>query len=98
MRELVADKGFDSTAFRRELTKRGIKTCLPTRKYAKRRKRGAPPRFSAESYSERWRVERCFAWFDNCRRLVVRCERSLHRYKAFCVLACILLCINRILK
>ena len=98
MQELIADKGFDSAAFRRELRQRGIKSCIPTRKYTKRRKLGAPPRFSAESYSERWSVERCFAWFDNCRRLVVRYERGLHRYKAFCVLACILLCINRILK
>ena len=98
MQELLADKGFDSAAFRRELRRRGIKTCIPTRKYAKRRKRGAPPRISAASYSERWSVERCFARFDNCRRLVVRDERGLHRYKAFCVPACILLCVNRILK
>ncbi len=98
MTELVADKGFDSAAFRRELTGRGIKTCIPQRKYKRRRKRGQPPRFSAASYAERWRVERCFAWFDNCRRLVVRYERGLHRYKAFCVLACIMLCVNRILK
>jgi transposase len=67
MRELTADKGFDSAAFRRELSGRGIETCIPTRKYARRRKRGAPPRFSVASYAERWRVERCFAWFDNCR-------------------------------
>ena len=98
MTELVADKGFDSAALRRELTARGIKTCIPTRKYKRRRKRGQPPRFSSASYAERWRVERCFAWFDNCRRLVVRYERALHRYKAFCVLACIMLSVNRILK
>ncbi len=98
MIELVADKGFDSAALRRQLTKRGIKTCIPTRQYKHRRKRGQPPRFSSASYAERWRVERCFAWFDNCRRFVVRYERGLHRYKAFCVLACILLCVNRILK
>jgi transposase len=98
MQELIADKGFDSAAFRRNLTARGIKTCIPTRKYKHRWKRGQPPRFSAASYAERWRVERCFAWFDSCRRLVVRYERGLHRYKAFCVLGCILLCVNRILK
>ena len=52
MTELIADKGFDSAAFRRALTGRGIKACIPTRKYKRRRKRGQPPRFSAASYAE----------------------------------------------
>jgi hypothetical protein len=35
---------------------------------------------------------------DNCRRLVVRYERSVDQYKAFCVIAIILWCVNLILK
>ncbi len=49
-------------------------------------------------YKSRWKVERAFAWVDNCRRLVVRWERSLHTYKAFCLVALILWSVNRILK
>ncbi|NLF74534.1 MAG: IS5/IS1182 family transposase, partial [Chloroflexi bacterium] len=38
-----------------------------------------------------------FGWMDNCRRLVVRYERHVHLYKAFCLVAVILWCIDRIL-
>jgi hypothetical protein len=35
---------------------------------------------------------------DNCRRLVVRYERDVEHYRAFCLLAIILWCVNLILK
>ncbi|MGQ9500521.1 MAG: hypothetical protein ACUVSB_00475 [Anaerolineae bacterium] len=50
------------------------------------------------AYRQRWNFERCFGWVDNCRRLVVRYERHLHLYKAFCLVTIILWCIERILK
>jgi transposase len=60
-------------------------------------KRGRPIR-PGPSYRDRWKVERCFAWMDNCRRLVVRYEHYVEHYRAFCLLAIILWCLNLILK
>ncbi|MXQ55300.1 transposase [Shimazuella sp. KC615] len=51
-----------------------------------------------DGYKQRWKIERCFAWMDNNRRLVVRYERYIQNYKAFCILSLILLCVNRLLK
>jgi transposase len=92
-KELVADKAYDSAEFRRKLRRRGIKPTIPS---FERRKRGRPRSVGA-SYQHRWKVERCFGWMDNCRRLVVRYDRHLHIYKAFCLLAIILWCVNRVL-
>jgi transposase len=96
---LAADKAYDSRTFRTELRKRGIQVAIPTfeRRKRKKPKRGRPIRVEMV-YQSRWKVERAFAWMDNCRRLVVRWERSLHTYKAFCLVALILWSVNRILK
>ena len=96
---LAADKAYDSRAFRTALRQRGIQVAIPTfeRSQRKKPKRGRPLKVGA-LYKSRWKVERAFAWMDNCRRLVVRWERSLHIYKAFCLIALILWSVNRILK
>lgn len=96
---LAADKAYDSRAFRTALRKRGIQAAIPTfeRRKRKQPKRGRPIQ-AGPLYRSRWKVERAFAWMDNCRRLVVRWERSLHTYKAFCLVALILWSVNRILK
>ena len=98
-KELVADKAYDSRAFRHALRQRGIKPTIPTFERRKRTspRRGRPIRVG-ESYQQRWKVERCFGWMDNCRRLVVRYDRQLHIYHSFCLLALILWSIDRILK
>jgi transposase len=97
--ELVADKGYDSQAFRQQLRRRGIKPTIPTfaRRHRRRPKRGRLLRIGS-SYRQRWKVERCFGWMDNCRRLVVRYERYIEHYRAFCMVAIILWCVNLILK
>lgn len=98
-KELVADRAYDSREFRKELRKRGIKPVIPTFERRKRvkPKRGRPIKVGS-GYRQRWIVERCFAWMDNCRRLVVRYDRDVHMYKAFCLLAIILWCVDRIMK
>ena len=97
--ELVADKAYDSAAFRHALRQRGIKPTIPTytRRARKHPKRGRPIRVGA-SYAHRWKVERCFAWMDNYRRLIVRYDRTFTHYAAFCYLAFTLWCIKLILK
>jgi transposase len=98
-KELVADKAYDSREFRRYLRRRGIKPTIPTfaRRARQRPKRGRPIR-TGPNYRHRWKVERCFGWMDNYRRLVVRYERSVDHYKAFCLIAILLWCVNLILK
>jgi transposase len=77
-KEVVADKAYDSRELRQKLRRRGIKPTIPTFERRKRKttKRGRPIRVGV-SYRQRWKVERCFGWMDNCRRLVVRYERKL---------------------
>ena len=41
-------------------------------------------------YAERWKVERTFAWLGNFRRLLVRQERYLFTFRAFLLVAFIL--------
>lgn len=98
-KELVADKAYDSRKFRQALRQRGIKATIPTfeRRKRKKPKRGRPIRVG-KGYQSRWKVERCFGWMDNCRRLVVRYDRHLHIYRSFCLLAIILWSVDRILK
>jgi len=96
---LVADKAYDSAEVRRTLRRRGITPTIspigrPNRTYPKR---GHPIR-AGTRYRQHWKVERCFGWMDNCRRLVVRYDCHLHIYRAFCLVAIILWCIDRILK
>jgi len=98
-KEVVADKAYDSHELRQRLRRRGIKPTIPTFERRQRRqpKRGRPIKPGA-SYRQRWKVERCFGWVDNCRRLVVRYERAVEHYHTFCLVAIILWCVNLILK
>jgi transposase len=97
--ELVADAAYDSRAFRQTLTHRGIRATIARngRRQLQWVRRGRPPRTTWPA-GERWKVERTFAWMDNCRRLVVRYDRAVEHYHAFCLLAFILWCLARIVK
>ncbi len=99
-KELVADKGYDSADWRKFLRRRGIQPTIPRYERHPQRKhprRGRPIRVGP-GYAHRWKVERCFAWMDNGRRLIVRYDRTLKHYAAFCYLAFILWCAKRLLK
>jgi transposase len=65
-RELVADKAYDSQAFREWLRCRGIRPCIPHRR-GKRPRAGRKPDLTG--YRERWRVERTLAWLGTFRRV-----------------------------
>ncbi len=49
------------------------------------------------SYAERWKVERTFAWLGTFRRLLVRHERHLSVFRAFLLVAFILMSLRRLL-
>lgn len=90
-KELVADKAYDSKGFRNWLRSRRIKPTIPSyeRRERQRSKRGRPLEVGP-SYSERWKVERTFAWLGSFRRLLVRHERYLSTFRAFFLVALIL--------
>lgn len=98
--QLVADRAYDSQAFRESLRKRGIKACIPSRRRPKnwRKKRGRPRKIDKVTYKSRYKVERTFAWMGNFRRLLVRWEHHLCVYSGFCFFALALICLNRLLK
>lgn len=75
MKELVADKAYDSRRLRKWLRSKGIKPTIPPyqRRERKRPKRGRPANVG-ERYEERWKVERTFARLGTFRRLLVRHE------------------------
>ncbi len=92
---LVADRGYDSDAFRQHLRRRGIRPCIPFRHHRRPR---PGPKPNLEAYRDRWHVERTFAWLGNFRRLLVRHERLLGVYHGFMLLAFVLICLGRILE
>jgi transposase len=98
-RGLAADKGYDSRPLRRALRRRGIRASIPERHYRHRRKRGRPPLQDPALNGRRWVVERTFAWVNNhFRRLRIRYERLASSYYALCAFACIMLCLEALLK
>lgn len=98
-RQLLADRAYDSRAFRQSLRKRGIKACIPARRPKTwRKKRGRPIMVDRETYKQRFKVERSFSWRGNYRRLLIRWEHHLSVYRGFCVFALALICLNRLLK
>jgi transposase len=88
---LVADRAYDSKHFRKWLRSKSIKPTIPPyeRRERKRPKRGRPVEIGPD-YSERWKVERTFAWLGNFRRLLVRHERYLSTFRGFCLIAFVL--------
>ncbi len=96
-KELVADKAYDSRRFRKWLRSKGIKPTIPSyeRRARKKPKRGRPMKVGL-GYAERWKVERTFAWLGSFRRLLVRHERYHSTFRAFFLIAFILLSLRRL--
>ena len=93
-KSLIADKGYDSNAFRKALRDRGIRPCIPFLRSRRPRPGPAP---DLRDYRQRRLVERVFAWPGNFRRLVVRWEHNAHTYLAFLLIACALISLHAIL-
>jgi transposase len=92
-KELVADKAYDSQAFRERLRCRGIRPCIPHRREKKPR-RGRKAELAG--YRDRWHVERAFAWLQCFRRVLVRYERLMAVYLAFVQVAAGIVCLRRL--
>lgn len=95
--KLVADRGYDSRAFRRMLRGRGIRMCIPPKRPPKnwKPKPGRPVVARKDDYRLRFTVERSFAWLGNFRRLLIRWERLFSVYQSGFPFAVMLLCVRR---
>ena len=79
---LLADRGYDHDKYRRALRSRGVKPQIA--------RRGVE--HGSGVGTERWVVERTFAWLHNFRRLRTRYERSAELHLAFMLLGCAVIC------
>jgi transposase len=96
--KLVADRAYDSSAFRAALRRRGMAMCIPPKRRPARwrPKRGHPIVARKEEYRLRYKGERSFAWLGNYRRLLIRWERLFLVYRSFFTVAVMLLCVRRL--
>jgi transposase len=81
-----ADKAYDSRADRAYLRRRGIRARIARRGIESSTRLGR----------HRWRIERTLSWLSCYRRLGVRWDRGSERWFAFVLLACALVCLNRL--
>jgi transposase len=97
-KKLVADRGYDSRAFRRVLRGRGMRMCIPPKRRPAtwKAKRGRPVVARKNDYRQRYKVERSFAWLGNFRRLLIRWERLFVVYRGFFEIALLVLCVRRL--
>ena len=96
--KLVADRAYDSSAFRALLRRRGIGMCIPPKRRPARwrPKRGRPVVARSEDYRCRYKLERSFAWLGNFRRLLIRWEHDCAVYASFFTVAVLLVCLRRL--
>lgn len=93
--ELNADKGYDSRAFRSQMSKKGTVTNIPERKSKHRRKRGRKPHMDRAHFKFRAFVERTNAWLKYFRKLRYRWDRKRAMFQAHVDLACLLICLRK---
>jgi len=80
---LVADKGYDTDAFRAWLKEYQIKTVIPGRSNRKKR-----IRYDKQAYKGRNVVERCFCRLKDWRRIATRYDKLARNYfSALCFVA-----------
>lgn len=88
---LIADKGYDSDAFREALEGRKIKPCIPPRANRKN-----PASYCKTTYKLRHKVENMFARLKDWRRISSRYDRCAHTFmSAICIAATIIFWINQ---
>ena len=80
---LIADRGYDSAAFRQALVAKGIEPCIPSS-----RSRKIPYPYDKTLYRQRHKVENLFAKLKDWRRIATRYDRCAHTFfSAICIAA-----------
>jgi transposase len=83
IKQLLADKGYDSDGFRAFLRKLGIKPVIPGRSNRKKK-----IRHGKELYKKRNVVERCFCRLKDFRRIATRYDKLARNFfSALCLVA-----------
>lgn len=85
-RTLIADRGYDSAAFRQALIDKGIEPCIPSS-----RSRKIPYAYDKALYRQRHKVENLFAKIKDWRRIATRYDRCAHTFfSAICIAAAVI--------
>ena len=95
---IAADRGYDSRAFREHLRRRGIRHSIAVRPLPPHHRRRQRFRTKPDLSSQRWKVERFFAWLGGFHRLTVRYERYGFIHLGFLHLAAIVICLRQLLQ
>jgi transposase len=83
VKELLADKGYDTNAIRAFLKKQGIKAVIPGKSNRKKK-----IRHNKEAYKGRNVVERCFGRLKDWRRIATRYDKLAQNFfSALCFVA-----------
>jgi transposase len=82
--DLLADRGYDSDAFRSILHEKRIRPVIPGRK-----NRVCPVEYDQHIYKERNAIERFFGRLKEYRRIATRYDKTAVMFKAGVVIACI---------
>lgn len=91
---MIGDKAYDSDPLRRRLGEMGIELIAPHR--ANRKKPPTQDGRKLRRYKRRWMIERVFAWLGKYRRLVVRWDHDVNIYRAFVLVAFIMMLVNQL--
>jgi transposase len=86
---LIGDKAYDSDLLDAELATLDIEMVAPHK--SNRKKAKTQDGRKLRRYKRRWKIERLFAWLQNCRRILVRYEYHDANYLGFVHLGCILI-------
>lgn len=94
--KLIGDKAYDSDPLDQALSQQGIEMIAPHR--SNRAKKKTQDGKKLRRYKRRWKVERFFAWLLNYRRCVTRYEYKARNFKAFILLACMLILLKAFMR
>jgi transposase len=85
VRRLIADRGYDADALRRELRSGGTRPIIPGRRTRKR-----PIRHDTTRYKDRWRIEAAFCRLKDFRRIATRYDKLAANFASAVALATVI--------
>lgn len=86
MKHLLADKAYDSDAFRNQLLKCHIKPCIPAKSNRK-----LPEKHDVAMYRKRHKIENMFCRLKDWKGIAFRANRCSHTFHSFVALALLVL-------
>ena len=88
-RELLADRGYESSRFRAALSERGIMPCIPCTRCRK-----VELSYDKTLSRQRYRIEIMFGRLKDWRRVATRYDRCAHTFfSAICIAATVIFCL-----